>query len=386
MKLAVVTSEFPPINAAAAARIGPWVKELDSRGHKISVFSSKGSAKIGNTEHFESNRSVPSNKVGIFRRFFQEMRLAWGLSYMLKASIKQHDGVVITSPPFFLATHIARLSQKNKVPYIFDIRDRYPNVLFDLNVISENSYIGRRLSRREEKCYRNSVLVSSVTKGIDQEIDSFQKPHQHMPNGFDGEIFDPNKYSKKDSVFRIVYHGRFSRLHDIESLREISLRVKELNPSIEFLIIGPIPEDAKNKIWGSVSFAGEQARSEIPALLSTGSIGISLMKTMNSTKVAMPAKVYEYIGIGLPVVVAPEGELHDFVINENIGLAFKKMDISQIADSLVALEKDKARYEHYQKQIQSVRTEFDRKNRSMVMADLIEKHFGSTEAKKVNLN
>ena len=88
----------------------------------------------------------------------------------------------------------------------------------------------------------------------------------------------------------------------------------------------------------------------------------------------------------MPVVVAPEGELHDFVINENIGLAFKKMDISQIADSLVALEKDKARYEHYQKQIQSVRTEFDRKNRSMVMADLIEKHFGSTEAKKVNLN
>ena len=386
MKIAVVTSEFPPINAAAAARIGPWVKELDARGHDVLVFSSKGSGQIGNAKHFESKRSVPSNKVGIFRRFFQEMRLAWDLSSMLKTSLNETDGVVITSPPFFLATHIAKLVHKKKIPYIFDVRDRYPNVLFDLNVILKKSLIGRRLLFREKTCYGNSALITSVTKGIDQEIDSFQKPHQHMPNGFDGEIFDPNKYSKKDSVFRIVYHGRFSRLHDIESLREISLRVKELNPSIEFLIIGPIPEYAKNKIWGSVSFAGEQARSEIPALLSTGSIGISLMKTMNSTKVAMPAKVYEYIGIGLPVVVAPEGELHDFVINENIGLAFKKMDISQIADSLVALEKDKARYEHYQKQIQSVRTEFDRKNRSMVMADLIEKHFGSTEAKKVNLN
>ena len=137
-----------------------------------------------------------------------------------------------------------------------------------------------------------------------------------------------------------MYHGRFSRLHDIESLREISLRVNELNPNIEFLVIGPIPEHAKNKLWGT-AFAGEQARSEIPALLSTGSIGISLMKTMNSTKVAMPAKVYEYIGMCLPIVVAPEGELHDFVINENIGLAFKKMDVSQIADSLVALRKTK---------------------------------------------
>ena len=152
------------------------------------------------------------------------------------------------------------------------------------------------------------------------------------------------------------------------------------------MIIGPIPEYAKNKLWGNVSFAGEKARSEIPALLSTGSIGISLMKTMNSTKVAMPAKVYEYIGMGLPIVVAPEGELHDFVIHQNIGLAFKKMDISQIADSLVALEKDQARYEQYQKQIHSVHAQFDRKNQSMFMADLIEKHFGSTEANKVNLN
>ena len=43
------------------------------------------------------------------------------------------------------------------------------------------------------------------------------KPHEHIPNGFDGEIFDPNKYAKKDSVFRVVYHGRFSRLYDVEA-------------------------------------------------------------------------------------------------------------------------------------------------------------------------
>ena len=65
MRLAVVTSEFPPINAAAAARIGPWVSELDLRGHQVKVFSSRGSAKMGNTQHYESFRAIPSNKVGI---------------------------------------------------------------------------------------------------------------------------------------------------------------------------------------------------------------------------------------------------------------------------------------------------------------------------------
>ena len=386
MKIAVVTSEFPPINAAAAARIGPWVKELDARGHDVSVFSSKGSGQIGNAKHFESKMSVPSNKVGIFRRLLQEMRLAWDLSSMLKTSLSETDGVVITSPPFFLATHIAKLVHRWKIPYIFDIRDRYPNVLFDLNVILKKSLIGKILSFREKKCYMNSVLITSVTKGIDQEIDSFQKSHAHIQNGFDSEIFDTNKYSKKDSVFRVVYHGRFSRLHDIESLREISLKVKELNPSIEFLIIGPIPELKKNQHWGNVSFAGERSRSEIPALLSAGSIGISLMKSMDSTKVAMPAKVYEYIGMGLPIVVAPEGELHDFITTGKMGLAFKKMDINEIAQSIVDLEKDKARYEQFQSQIHSVRDQFDRKNQSVDMADLIEKYFVSVESKRENLS
>ena len=131
-------------------------------------------------------------------------------------------------------------------------------------------------------------------------------------------------------------------MHDIESLREISLRVKNINQKIEFLIIGPIPEHLKSQQWGNVSFVGEKARAEIPALLATGSIGISLMKIMNSTKVAMPAKVYEYIGMGLPIIVAPEGELYDFVSSSNIGLAFKKMDVQQIAESIISLQKDKS--------------------------------------------
>ncbi len=65
------------------------------------------------------------------------------------------------------------------------------------------------------------------------------------------------------------------------------------------------------------------------------------MKEMTSTRIAMPAKVYEYIGMGLPLVVAPSGELHDFVKVNKIGLAFKEMNILQITDGIIALEKNR---------------------------------------------
>ncbi|NCX92555.1 MAG: glycosyltransferase [Rhodobacteraceae bacterium] len=194
------------------------------------------------------------------------------------------------------------------------------------------------------------------------------------------------KYTKKDEIFRIVYHGRFSRLHDIEALCKISLTIQRLNPAIEFLIIGPVPESFQKKNWGNVRFAGEKKRDEIPALLASGSVGISLMKEMTSTRVAMPAKVYEYIGMGLPLVVAPSGELHDFVKVNKIGLAFKEMNILQITDGIIALEKNRESFSRFHKNVFSIQSTFDRRKQAVYFADLIEKYFKTENAEKISLN
>ena len=375
MRIAVITSEFPPINAAASARLEPWVKELAKRGHQVKVFSSKGSQQLNATEHYSSPLSVPSNKVGVFRRFFQEMRLALDLGTELRSASEKTDALIITSPPFFMATFIAKIAKKKNLPYLFDIRDRYPKVLFDLKVISEEGFIGRKLLQRERFCYQNSSLLTTVTHGINHQLGTHGKPHVLVLNGFDGELFDFSKLKKKDSVFRIVYHGRFSRLHDIESLRKISLTIQGLNPAIEFLIIGPVPESFKKQNWGNVRFAGEKTRDEIPALLATGSLGISLMKEMTSTKIAMPAKVYEYLGMGLPLVTAPSGELNEFVKTEKIGLAFQSLNVLEISEGIIALEKNNQRYSRFRENVISIRSQFDRRSQAIVFADLVEKHF-----------
>ena len=338
------------------------------------------------TVHYASPFAVPSNKVGIFRRFFQEMRLARDLGSMVRSMADKLDYLIITSPPFFMATYIAKIAKEKNIPYMFDIRDRYPNVLFDLGVIPERGLLGRKLLEREDSCYQKSHLLTTVTAGINQQLSTFNRPHAHLPNGFDGCLFDRSSYTKKDDVFRIVYHGRFSRLHDVEALRKISIRVLELNPEIEFLIIGPIPETCKRQKWGNVRFAGEKKRDEIPALLASGSVGISLMKEMTSTRIAMPAKVYEYIGMGLPLVVAPSGELHDFVKVNKIGLAFKEMNILQITDGIIALEKNRESFSRFHKNVFSIQSTFDRRKQAVYFADLIEKYFKTENAAKVSLN
>ena len=117
-----------------------------------------------------------------------------------------------------------------------------------------------------------------------------------------------------------------------------------------------------------------------------GSLGISLMKEMNSTKFAMPAKVYEYIGMGLPLLAAPGGELCDFVNSWNIGLAYEKLDTDQIAKEIIALKADFQKYAKFKDQVISCRPKFDRRSQSSDFADLIEKYLNIEGEKKTVLN
>jgi hypothetical protein len=74
-------------------------------------------------------------------------------------------------------------------------------------------------------------------------------------------------------------------------------------------------------------------------------------------------------------VTAPSGELNDFVKTKNIGIAFEKMNIEEIANGIVALEKDSARYSDFRKNVISISPQFDRRSQAIVFADLVEKHF-----------
>jgi len=75
------------------------------------------------------------------------------------------------------------------------------------------------------------------------------------------------------------------------------------------------------------------------------------------------------------LVVAPDGELNEFVKKNKLGLGFEKMNVLEIAKEIVALEKDRQKYSALQERVISIQAQFDRRSQSAVFADLVEKHF-----------
>ena len=61
-------------------------------------------------------------------------------------------------------------------------------------------------------------------------------------------------------------------------------------------------------------------------------------------KKAFPAKAYDFLGAGLPMLVGPEGELADAVERMGCGVSFTKVSPQEVAQSIVELKQDSARW------------------------------------------
>ncbi|MFP6855130.1 MAG: glycosyltransferase family 4 protein [Opitutales bacterium] len=375
MKIAIATPEFPPMNAAAASRTGPWVDALEQRGHEVIVLTSRGAKDKKNPRVWTSRHAVPSSQAGLAKRFIQEIRLGRDVARELHRRSSELDFAVITSPPFFMASLCAKTARRNSLPYLFDVRDRYPAALFDLDIVSSSGLIGRMLSRMEKRAYAGARLVSTVTHGLTKAIGGFvgEKKVFRMPNGFDGKFFPENlEHRAKRPEFTVVYHGRLGRFYDLQAMRNLVRETAKLDAGIRFLFIGDIGPAKTDGDWGTAEFRDEMSLDCLGQALSECHLGVCLLKEVAAMRMAFPAKVFEFLGSGLPVLASPSGEFVDFLSKRGVGLPFERADPVVMARAIVDLKQDVPTWKKMSAHAWALRPELDRRLLATFFAERLE--------------
>ena len=326
--------------AAAAARVIPWVEELLNFGHDTLVFSSK-SVSENNGRVLRSFFVTPSNKSSLGKRLFQEVLLGIDLGIKIWKNRKSCKSCFITSPPFFMAFICALFCKFSKVPFIFDVRDRYPKVLADLDAINESTLIFKFLSFVECWIYRNATQITTVTEGLKDEL-KVQFPDLNiclLRNGFDENLFTDDLLSlPKRANFTVVYHGRLGRFYDEAVYLDIMQLVHQLDSSIRFLMIGDFPKDFSSKRPKNLEFLPAVPLQDLSKLLNSCHLGICFLRELPAMKNAFPAKAYDYIGAGLSILAGPSGELTDMVDKMGIGVTFAKICPQSVAHKIVEMK------------------------------------------------
>ena len=328
--------------AAAASRVKPWVDELSDSGKDLQILTSNTIPKnISRT--IRSFFPTPSNNDFLPVRLLKEIFLGFDLG--LKIFWRRYDCelCIITSPPFFMACICAFFAKLANLPFIFDVRDRYPRVLTDLGFLMSTGLVCRILESLEGWIYRQAEVISTVTHGLVSELKS-NYPRLNfrlVRNGFDELVFTDEflNFDKRTS-FTVVYHGRLGRFYDLELYLEIMSIVQHADSSIHFIMIGELPKEIQLRKPPNLEILPAMRLENLAKVLSSCHLGICLLRDLPAMKNAFPAKAYDYIGAGIPVLAGPRGELSEFVDRFNIGTTFEKISAKEVADTILQLKND----------------------------------------------
>jgi len=361
------------MNAAAAARSVSWASLFVKLGHQVTVFTSCD-AQSEKRNLVRSCFRTPDNRASVAKRFIQEICLGLDLAFRIMLKAKNTEVNLITSPPFFMAALCAFASRLVGIPYVFDVRDRYPNVLFELGLLSRKGWPGRILLVLEKTIYESSLFVSTVTKGlvvdlsaITGERDTFLSFNGYAEKAFRDEILSNSEFPR----FTVVYHGRLGRFYDLDVLCEVIKILEQVEPNIRFLMIGDLPLLKAGESWETVDFMDEMPLMDLAQVLARCHIGICLLKETDAMRKAMPAKTFDFIGAGLPMIVSPGGELLETVTKDDMGIGFTKNDPQKIAQAIVELYQSNTRLTKLKKKVLLARSRYGRNRQAKGLLEKI---------------
>ncbi|MES2528848.1 MAG: glycosyltransferase family 4 protein [Bdellovibrionota bacterium] len=324
MKILYFTPFYPPQGEAASTRAYWFVKVLKEAGHEVRVLNAS-----------EFTLRPASNKDRAIVRLLKENLT--GIELFFRILTSQNDRIVLSSPPFFSIIWGAFGAIISGQKYILDVRDLYPEIFFELNIIRENSLFGWVAKNLTQFLYRGAHSVMTVTQGLCREIEKYgeKKPHLVM-NGYDPDLFSPGQPEEKFARFTLVFHGTIGKLQNVETLLNLA---KELDgDDIDIIVAGDGPkvQDILSAARANIKYLGNISYQEIPALLRKCHVGLSFRTDDKIGKEAFPVKVFEFVGSGLPVIMSPPGEAGRIIQGNSQGLEFQNSEVSKMAVAIRA--------------------------------------------------
>jgi glycosyltransferase involved in cell wall biosynthesis len=241
-------------------------------------------------------------------------------------------------------------------------------------------------------CYRVALpradRVVTLSEGIASELIKVYnvKPNQliYLPLGVDSSKFDPAPFDvvRGNKPYDCVYLGSITNFRGIDTLLDGISHLDLPEDDIAVHIIGSGPQDdiswlqAKADDLGIsdiVTWHGYVDHEDIPELLAGMDIALSPLPDHESFRVSSPAKIYEYLSMGLPIV-ASDIEAHETVLTEEkTGFLFPSGNASGLADALRdAITAIEERESAVRKSVRAEGTRHDWKQRIKPVIEFIE--------------
>jgi hypothetical protein len=410
-KVLILAYDFPPLNSIGAQRPYSWFKyfpenELDpvviarnpeiNSNEKITVQTQKGEIYLINCENNFKNKCNNLPLLGKLIRkglTFFEYFLKWKFSifdntYPIYSNSKKYilenkvDLIIATGEPWILFKYANDLSIEFNIPWIADYRDGW-----NTNVKSEYSLFSRLISKYyfiniEKKIVKSASLLSFSDPCESKKINKIteNKEIAITLNGYDNELIDKlDEIQSNSNELIISYAGTIYDFQDLESFligldrfiqnfQDRKIKVIFFGSKNNFSVIKRISK-VNPELFKYISLTEKIPQNDVLYNLNNSHV---LLVLSSSKHVALPAKVFEYIGLEKYILVSTndKSDVEKFVKETSSGIICN--DSSDVYNSLVSFfslfENDrKMKIKIFNKEY------YSRKHQSKLLSDTIKK-------------
>ncbi len=271
-------------------------------------------------------------------------------------ALTRPDVVIASSPQLLVGLSGWWLSFTRNVPFIFEVRDLWPESLAAVGVGKEDSLLHHTLGAIAGFLYQRAHRIVVVTPAFKEHlIQNWAIAPEKIAvveNGVETDLFAPSSTTATDALrsqlqaasrFLVCYVGTMGMAHGLETLLDAAAILKPAIPDVLFLLIGEGAEKdrikslAQSRGLANVKFLDQQPREKIPAFISASDACLVLLKKTDVFKTVIPTKMLEFMSCARPVILGVDGQARQIVEQADAGIVIEPENVEALVRAIQQL-------------------------------------------------
>ena len=378
MKILYVSQYFPPEMGAPAARAAELAHHWAQAGHDVSILTGfpnhptgvvpeEWRARLSRLIYKETIDGVQVFRTWLWplpnRKAHERMRnyASFCISAALRGiAIPRPDVIIATSPQLLVGLagwwlSFARQGTR-QIPFVFEVRDLWPESLTAVGVGDENSLLHHTLAKIAGFLYQKADRIVVVTPAFREHlIRHWRVPEEKIAvveNGVETDLFSPQSEASNQAIrrhlnaeekFLVCYIGTMGNAHGLETLLDAAATLQHDQPNVLFLLIGEGAEKERIKSLAqscnlaNILFLDQQPREKIPAFISASDASLVLLKKTEVFKTVIPTKMLEFMSCARSVILGVDGQAREIVEAAGAGLIIEPENSEALAQAIQSL-------------------------------------------------
>ena len=379
MKILYISQYFPPEIGAGAVRAREFSRRWADAGHRVTVLTGVPNYNYRADDAGADDAGADSDGVDVARTWLwsvgdrrRRSRIlsysSFGVSSALRGlAIPKPDVIFASSPPLPVGLAGWWIGRLKRRPFVFDVRDLWPESLIDLGAARADSRLAKTLDRAASFLYRRAARVVVTS---DASRDALIRSGKVEPdkaltvtNGVETDVFAPVSCASDarralgmDDAFTVSFIGTIGMAHDVDTVLRAAARFGDEAANgaarrVKFAFVGEGPgkaramDAAERMAVGNAEFLPAVPRERVPSVIGASDVCLISLKKAAVNAEIIPVRLLEFMAGGKPVVAAASGQAARLLDESGGGMVVPQGDEEAMARAIRSLMDDPARGE-----------------------------------------